>query len=32
MKYDKAELLKVEDVVKKPTRKCDVCKTTTTKA
>jgi len=32
MKYDKAELLKVEDVVKKPTRKCDVCSTTTTKA
>jgi len=32
MKYDKAELVKVEDVVKKPTRKCDVCKTATTKA
>ena len=32
MKYDKAELLKVEDVLKKPTHKCDVCKTTTTKA
>jgi len=31
MKYDKAELVKVEDVLKKPT-KCDVCKTTTTKA
>jgi len=25
MKYDKAELLKVEDVLKKPARKCDVC-------
>ena len=32
MKYDKAELVNVEDVLKKPTRKCDVCKTTTTKA
>jgi len=32
MKYDKAELLKVEDVLKKPTRQCDVCKTNTTKA
>jgi len=32
MKYDKAELVEVEDVVKKPTRKCDVCKTATTKA
>ena len=32
MKYDKAELNKVEDVVKKPTRQCDVCNTTTTKA
>jgi len=32
MKYDKAELVEVEDVLKKPTRKCDVCKTTTTKA
>jgi len=32
MKYDKAELVEVEDVVKKPTRKCDVCKTTTRKA
>jgi len=32
MKYDKAELLKVEDVLKKPTKKCDVCKTATTKA
>jgi len=32
MKYDKAELAKVEDVLKKPTRKCDVCKTSTTKA
>jgi len=32
MKYDKAELLKVEDVLKKPTHKCDVCKTATTKA
>jgi len=27
MKYDKAELLKVEDVLKKPARQCDVCKT-----
>ena len=24
MKYDKAELVEVEEVVKKPTRKCDV--------
>jgi len=32
MKYDKAELVEVEDVVKKPTQKCDVCKTTTTKS
>ena len=32
MKYDKAELVEVEDVLKKPTRMCDVCKTTTTKA
>jgi len=32
MKYDKAELVEVEDVLKKPTHKCDVCKTTTTKA
>jgi len=32
MKYDKAELVKVEDVLKKPTHKCDVCKTATTKA
>jgi len=32
MKYDKAELVKVEVVVKKPTHKCDVCKTATTKA
>ena len=32
MKYDKAELAKVEDVLKKPARKCDVCKTNTTKA
>ena len=32
MKYDKAELVEVEDVLKKPTRQCDVCKTTTTKA
>jgi len=32
MKYDKAELVQVEDVLKKPTRKCDVCKTATTKA
>ena len=32
MKYDKAELVKVDDMVKKPTRKCDVCKTATTKA
>jgi len=31
MKYDKAELVKVEDVLK-PTHKCDVCKTATTKA
>jgi len=32
MKYDKAELVEVEDMLKKPTHKCDVCKTTTTKA
>jgi len=32
MKYDKAELNEVEDVVKKPTHKCDVCNTTTPKA
>jgi len=32
MKYDKAELVEVEDMLKKPTRKCDVCKTSTTKA
>jgi len=32
MKYDKAELVEVEDVLKNPTRKCDVCNTTTTKA
>jgi len=32
MKYDKAELVEVEDVLKKPTRKCDVCSTITTKA
>jgi len=32
MKYDKAELVDVEDVVKKPNRTCDVCKTATTKA
>jgi len=32
MKYDKVELNEVEDVLKKPTRKCDVCKTATTKA
>ena len=32
MKYDKAELLKVEEVLKKPARKCDVCSTKTTKA
>jgi len=32
MKYDKAELVDVEDVVKKPARQCDVCKTNTTKA
>jgi len=32
MKYDKAELNEVEDVLKKPTHKCDVCKTATTKA
>jgi len=25
MKYDKAELVEVEDVLKKPTHKCDVC-------
>jgi len=31
MKYDKAELVEIEAVLK-PTRKCDVCKTTTTKA
>ena len=31
MKYDKAELVEVEDVLKKPTRKFDVCKTNTTK-
>jgi len=30
MKYDKAELNEVEDVLK-PTRQCDVCKTATTK-
>jgi len=32
MKYDKAELVEVEDLLKKPTHKCDVCKTATTKA
>jgi len=32
MKYDKAELNEVEDMLKKPTHKCDVCKTATTKA
>jgi len=32
MKYDKAELVEVEDMLKKPARKCEVCKTTTTKA
>jgi len=32
MKYDKAELNEVEDMLKKPTHKCDVCKTPTTKA
>jgi len=32
MKYDKAELVNAEDVLKKPTRQCDVCKTPTTKA
>jgi len=32
MKYDKAELVEVEDVLKKPTHKCYVCKTATTKA
>ena len=32
MNYDKAELNEVEDVLKKPTRQCDVCKTSTTKA
>ena len=31
MKYDKAELVKIEAVLK-PTHKCDVCKTATTKA
>jgi len=31
MKYDKAELVEVEDVLK-PTRQCVVCKTSTTKA
>jgi len=31
MKYDKAELVEVEAVLK-PTHKCDVCKTATTKA
>jgi len=31
MKYDKAELVEIEAVLK-PTHKCDVCKTTTTKA
>ena len=32
MKYDKAELNEVEDMLMKPTHKCDVCKTATTKA
>jgi len=32
MKYDKAELVEVEVMLKKPTHKCDVCKTATTKA
>jgi len=32
MKYDKAELVEVEDVLKRPTHKCDVCKTATRKA
>jgi len=32
MKYDKAELNEVEDVLKKPTSQCEVCKTATTKA
>jgi len=32
MKYDKAELVELEDVLKKPARQCDVCKTNTTKA
>jgi len=32
MKYDKAELVELEDVLKKSTHKCDVCKTATTKA
>jgi len=32
MKYDKAELVEVEDMLKKPTHKCDVCRTATTKA
>jgi len=31
MKYDKAELLKVEEVLKKPARKCDVCNSTPAK-
>jgi len=31
MKYDKAELVEVEDVLK-PTRQCVVCKTSTTKS
>jgi len=31
MKYDKAELNEVEDVLK-PTRQCDVCKTATKKS
>jgi len=32
MKYDKAELVEVEDLLLKPTRQCDFCKTTTTKS
>jgi len=32
MKYDKAELVEIEAVLKKPTHQCDVCKTATTKA
>jgi len=32
MKYDKAELVEVEDVLKRPARQCDVCSTKTTKS